>query len=217
MDWFEPEVRELERARLRRRWPPDPTVFYGSSSIRLWTTLAEDLRDPRAVNLGFGGSTLEACVRFFDRLVPPMRPAALVVYAGDNDLGDGRTPGQVVGWFRQLMEKVDRDLPPIPFAFMSIKPSPSRAYLAGPIWETNETIRRDITRHPNAFYIDVFTPMLKPGGYPRRELFLDDGLHLSRAGYEVWAEVLGKCRDRIFSPSTHGGQTAVLPSDGDGP
>jgi len=217
MEWFEPEVRELERTRLQRTSPPRPTVFYGSSSIRLWTTLAEDLGDTRAINLGFGGATLDACVRFFERLVPPTQPGALVVYAGDNDLGDGRTPNQVVGWFGQMAGKVERDLAPIPFGFMSIKPSPARVFLLDRIVETNEAIRREITRHAGAFYIDVFTPMLTPSGDPRADLFLDDGLHLSRAGYQLWTEVLGTYRNRMFARSTRDSQTAVLPSSGDAP
>ena len=47
-------------------------MFYGSSSIRLWDTLAEDI-DPGVVNLGFGGSTLQACDYFFERLVRPCK------------------------------------------------------------------------------------------------------------------------------------------------
>ena len=80
MEWYEAEVRALEETRATQSPPPDPAVFYGSSSITLWSTLARDLGTARAVNLGFGGSTLEACVWFFERLVPPAGPASLVVY-----------------------------------------------------------------------------------------------------------------------------------------
>ncbi len=65
MDWYESEVRELEKVTAARVLPNDPVVFYGSSTVRLWDTLARDMGDERAVNLGFGGSTLEACVHFF--------------------------------------------------------------------------------------------------------------------------------------------------------
>jgi len=215
MEWFESEVQELERERVRWRLPPHPTVFYGSSSIRLWTTLAEDLGDERAINLGFGGSTLEACVQFFERLVPPMRPAALVVYAGENDLGDGRAPSQVIGWFRQMIAKVDALLPSIPFGYISIKPSPARAALLDRIAGTNHAIRDEIAGHATAFYIDVFASMLKPNGEPRGDLFLADGLHLSRAGYLLWAEVLSEYRDRIFARSSSDSQTDVLTSNED--
>ena len=55
MEWYEPEVEQLERTILsRNRWVPSrqsrPPAFYGSSSMRFWTTLAEDC-DPRVVNL----------------------------------------------------------------------------------------------------------------------------------------------------------------------
>src|ERR1700722_14882244 len=104
MQWYEPEVQALEVARktVNGNRPP---VFYGSSSIRLWNTLAEDF-DPPVLNLGVGGSTLEACDHFFDRLVPPVHPRSLLLYAGDNDLGDGRSVEQVFGSFLSLVGKV---------------------------------------------------------------------------------------------------------------
>ena len=34
MEWYEAEVQDLERARLRHAALPHPAVFYGSSSIR---------------------------------------------------------------------------------------------------------------------------------------------------------------------------------------
>ena len=55
----------------------------------------------RRSNQAFGGSTLEACAWFFERLVVPCYPRALVCYAGDNDLGDGRTPDQVLDGAQQ--------------------------------------------------------------------------------------------------------------------
>ena len=105
MLWYESEVRELERAngnRLKTRVNGNrPPVFYGSSSIRLWDTLAGRTSTQGVVNLGFGGSTLEACDYFFAlALVPPVNPRSLLLYAGENDLGDGRTVEQVLGWFR---------------------------------------------------------------------------------------------------------------------
>lgn len=216
MEWYEPEVRELEKIRFTHPPPPSPAVFYGSSSIKMWSTLAEDLGSVRAVNLGFGGSTLEACVRFFDRLVPPTHPCSLVVYAGDNDLGDGRSPDEVAGWFGELIAKVDRDLKRAPFAFMSIKPSPARVGLLDQIVEANRAIRAEIAHHPSAFYVDVFAPMLAPNGRPRPELFLEDGLHLSRAGYRLWAGILKRYRDRIFTKDCGSGHTDVLTSHVDG-
>jgi lysophospholipase L1-like esterase len=217
MEWYEAEVRALEQACTMHPLPPDPAVFYGSSSITLWRTLARDLGSTRAVNLGFGGSTLEACVWFFDRLVPPTHPASLVVYAGDNDLADGQTPRQVRNRFEMLVVKVERKLRQIPFGFISIKPSPARFGLLDRIADANEMIRQTLAGRPRSFYIDVFWPMLGPDGHPRSDLFLDDALHLSPAGYQLWATILGRYRDQIFTKGSASGHTTALASGVDDP
>ena len=59
---------------------------------------------------------------------------AIVCYAGDNDLGDGKSPGEVVASFRKLLVKVDACFPSIPFTMLAIKPSPAR-------WQLAEQIR----------------------------------------------------------------------------
>jgi lysophospholipase L1-like esterase len=199
MEWYEPEVAALEQRHARGGVPPAPVAFYGSSSITAWETLARDLGDKRAVNVGFGGSTLEACAYFFERLVVPLRPSSLVVYAGDNDLGDGRRAADVMRSFRALLAKVMRDLGGVPFGFIAIKPSPARASLLGQMREVNEAVRHEIASHPSVYFVDVFEPMLSATGRPRPELFLEDGLHLSRAGYALWSAVLDPFRHRIFT------------------
>lgn len=199
MEWYESEVQALERSRVLHPPPSRPAVFYGSSTFRLWDSLAEDLGEPSALNLAFGGSTLAACVFFFDRLVPPVSPASLVVYAGDNDLGDGCMPEQVLASFQQLAAKVRCRLDAIPFGFVSIKPSPARAGILHRIRRTNEGIREQIEQTPGAYLIDVFDAMLDAAGQPRPELFLEDGLHLSRAGYLLWISLLQPYRHLIFT------------------
>jgi len=166
----------------------------------MWTTMPEDLGDAHVVNAAFGGSTLEACAHFFERIVPPLEPASLVVYAGDNDLGDGRSPDDVLASFRELAADVDFYCRPIPFGFMSIKPSPARASIMDRIRRTNDLIQREVERQPNGFFIPLFDAMLRDGE-PRRDLFLDDGLHLNPAGYALWTELLEPYRARIFGSS----------------
>jgi len=214
MEWYEDEVRQLEESLSRRTLPADPVVFYGSSTIRLWESLADDLADTRALNLGFGGSTLEACAYFFERLVSPIKPRSLVVYAGDNDLGDGRKPKEVLSFFRALAGKVDRDGNTVEFAFISIKPSPARFDLLPRIRKTNRLIQNEIAAHADYYFINVFDAMLDGDGKPQPELFTDDGLHLSPAGYRLWTKLLSPYRDWIFprSPALPGNRTPY--SDG---
>lgn len=188
MDWYEPEVRGLEAAVAANPPPAGVVAFYGSSSIRLWGTLAADFPGRPVVNLGFGGSTLDACAHFFDRLVPPCRPAAVVLYAGDNDLGDGRSPEQVADAFRRVADGVQRLAARL--VFLSVKPSPARWHLRDRIDRANRLVRDDLHARPGGGYLDVGPPMLGPDGRPRPDLFSDDGLHLSPAGYRLWADLV---------------------------
>lgn len=190
MECYEAEVRALERLRAADPRPCGDVVFYGSSSIRMWSTLAEDFPGVPVRNLGFGGSTLSACSWFFERLVVPHRPRALLVYAGDNDLGDGQSPEAVLQSYRYLMEQVDRRLGAIPFAFLAIKPSLARWGIIDRIRRTNDLIRVGVEQRPNSVWVDLYTPMLTPAGTPRPELFAEDGLHLSADGYHLWTEVV---------------------------
>jgi lysophospholipase L1-like esterase len=209
---YEDEVRALERGKVAVV-PPAPVVFYGSSSFRLWNTLGEDSPEVPIVNLGFGGSTLAACVHYFDRLVTPCHPRSVVFYAGDNDLGDGRMPNDVVVSFRYLHSQVASLPGNIPFAFLSIKPSIARWGIIGRIRETNDRIRQEIASRPQSRYIDIYTPMLNDQGKPRRELFLDDGLHLSTEGYRVWWQTIAVHRSWLFHSPPPPSESSTEPAD----
>ncbi|HEX4228869.1 MAG TPA: SGNH/GDSL hydrolase family protein [Bryobacteraceae bacterium] len=210
MEWYESDVRGLEKE--AKELPRNAAVFYGSSSIRMWETLAADLASDAVVNRGFGGSTLEACAYFFARLVVPLWPCSLVLYAGDNDLGDGRSPEQVFGFFRSFMAKFDALLPGRPFAFISVKPSPARRGIVDRIRKVNDLVRADIEERGNGYFIDVFSPMLQADGTPRPDLYLADGLHLSAAGYRVWTQQIWPYRKHLLIGPTPDSHTNSVPS-----
>ncbi len=197
MYWYEAEVKHLEEKQACQPSEPGSVAFYGSSSIRLWTTLAQDFPGITVANLGFGGSTLAACSWFFARLVLPVRPLALVLYAGDNDLGDGQPAREVIHQFHCLRAQVDEHLGLIPFAFISIKPSPARWHLRGQICQVNEAIAGELSARPHGVFIDVYSEMLD-GNHPRAEFFAADGLHLSAAGYRLWTNMLWAKKDALF-------------------
>ena len=189
MVWYENDVKKLEAITGTLSYAPQ-TVFYGSSSIRLWAGLYEDFKSMQPVNLGFGGATLAACVWFFDRIMQPYQPRHMVCYAGDNDLGDGRTPEEVYIFFRQLLVCLHRRFPETTFTFISIKPSIARWNMVNQIRYTNELISKAIWESGNQYYINVFDSMVDGNGHPIRDLFEADGLHLSSKGYLVWKEML---------------------------
>jgi lysophospholipase L1-like esterase len=120
----------------------------------------------------------------------PYKPKLVLVYAGDNDLAEGRSPQDVLKSFAAFVEGVRVTLPATRIAYISIKPSPSRSQLLPEIRQTNELIRQYTTQAENADFIDVFTPMLTDAGAPRPELFREDELHMNATGYALWSKII---------------------------
>lgn len=190
MLWYEDEIELLEMQRSALTYRPE-TVFYGSSSVRQWTELADDFKGMNPVNLGFGGSTLAACAWFFERILTDYTPDRIVVYAGDNDLADGRHPQEIAISFEYLTKRVAERYGSIPCYFISLKPSLARWGLIEQFKYANELISAAVeSKHVNWHWVDIFTPMLANGNGPDPEYFVADGLHLSRKGYQLWTSVL---------------------------
>ena len=166
-------------------------MFVGSSSIRMWPDVGADFPGSSALNRGFGGSTLADVVYFAPRIVLPYKPRLIVLYAGDNDLSEGHTPAQVLADYRAFAALVHRALPETRLVFVSIKPSPSRWTLADSMRKANALIAADIARDARATFVNVFPAMVGANGHPRPELFVDDSLHMTAAGYALWRELLG--------------------------
>ncbi len=190
MNWYEEDVQRLENEALNITYKPE-MLFYGSSTITLWQNLYEDFEKYKPVNLGFGGSTLEACVYYFKRIIKPYNPEYIVVYAGDNDLGDGNSAENVFNFFEQLVTLITESFATATLFYISIKPSPSRWNINEKIKQANELIEQSINNnHPQIKFIDMYHKMLNENGEPDAALFVEDGLHLSSKGYALWKENL---------------------------
>ncbi len=176
----------------REHLPPTGGVlFVGSSSISLWNDLESQFATrPVVIKRGFGGSKMSDCTRYLGRLVIPYKPRLVLVYAGDNDIAEGKSPTDVLASFQKFVEGIHKELPATRIAYISIKPSPARAALIPQIQETNRLIERYTSEKENLEFIDVFTRMLDRDGRPRPELFRADALHLNETGYTLWRGII---------------------------
>lgn len=170
--------------------PRGGVVFVGSSSIVGWKTLAADFPDFRVIQRGFGGSELADSVHYAERVVLPYEPRAVVLYAGDNDLANGKSPEAILEDFRAFHRKLHAALPATRIVYIAIKPSASRWKLRDQMIATNRLIADECSRDPRLRFVDVFTPMLNAHGEPRAELFVEDQLHLNAAGYALWTPLV---------------------------
>jgi lysophospholipase L1-like esterase len=187
LDRFASEIDAFDAA--DRANPPAPggIVFVGSSTIRLWSSLASDFAGLPVINRGFGGSTFPEALHYLQRTVVRYHPGTVVVYEGDNDLAGGRTPQQIADDYRAFVRGVRDSLPNARIVFLAIKPSPSRWKLEPQRQEANRLVRAIVAADPRQAYVDVGTPMLDPSsGHPRPALYRADSLHMTPAGYAIW-------------------------------
>ena len=179
---------DADKARLPAE---DGVLFVGSSTVRMWSSLAQDFSEwPVVINRGFGGSTMNECRLLVRELVLRYKPRHVLVYAGDNDLAMGRTPLQVMEDFAAFAATVRSTLPQARISFISIKPSPSRAQLLPKVQLANEMVSAYLRTQANVDYIDTYSPMMDSQGRPRAELFLKDQLHMNAEGYRLWHDVI---------------------------
>jgi lysophospholipase L1-like esterase len=183
---WEKEVAAFEKQDNDKPFAKGGVVFVGSSSIRMWK-LDKSFPGADSLNRGFGGSHIIDSVELAPRLVLKHQPRLVVVYAGDNDLGGGKTPEKVLADFKAFVAVVHKELPKTRIAFISVKPSIARWKLVDKIKQANALIQAECKKDERLVYVNVFTPMLGEDGKPRPELFLKDGLHMNEKGYEIWA------------------------------
>lgn len=164
-------------------------LFTGSSSIKFWTSLEQDMAPAKPLNRGFGGSTIAEINEVFDYVITSYWPKAIFFYAGENDLSAyGRSPGEVLAAFERFMAMKTARLGDVPVYFLSIKPSKLRWNDLGLQREANRLIERLAARRDDLDFVDVATPMIDRDKV--RDIFRPDDLHMAPEGYRIWTSAL---------------------------
>lgn len=185
---FEPEILAFEAKDKGSSPPAHPIVFTGSSSIRFWSSLETDFPGKPVLNRGFGGSGIADARYFADRIIIKYQPKQIVLYTGENDVAGGKSAQYVYDQFVDLFQYVRKQLPGVSFVFISMKPSPSRRKYWPVVQEANAMIRQFLKKQRRTHYVDVYTPMLYPGGQAHGEFYKSDSLHMLPSGYALWTQ-----------------------------
>lgn len=165
-------------------------VFTGSSSIRMWSSLEEDMSEFDVLNRGFGGSTLAELNHYSENLIYSYSPEILVVYCGENDINDGLDPDQVVQEFKHLQKGFNENLPDSKLVYLSMKPSLARWDHWDAMSEGNEKISKLCEASDRSYYIDISQVMMKDSLELDSTIFIEDGLHMNAKGYELWTGII---------------------------
>ncbi len=185
---WEPEIAAFEASDRTNSPPKGGLLFIGSSTVRLWKSLAEDFKGYAVINRGFGGSEILDSTHFAKRIVFPYEPRRIFLRAGGNDIFAGHSPEEVFQNFTGFVATVHSRLPRTEVVFISLCPSVARWSQAEQERALNRKVEEFARRTARVKYLETYDLSLGPDGRPRPDLFAPDELHLNRQGYRLLAD-----------------------------
>ena len=196
-DFYQDDIDKFKEADKGVFPDKDLILFTGSSSIRFWSTLKEDMAPHNVLNRGFGGAHIAHVNYHFNEIVKPYKPKAIVFFCGTNDLSAFKTPEETFEDFNNFFSMVKNELPGTKLIVIGVKPSTARSYLIPEEQEFNGLLSNLAEKEDLLSYISVWNPMLTDEGKANPDLFVDDGLHMNQKGYEIWAKLVKPELDKL--------------------
>jgi lysophospholipase L1-like esterase len=188
---FKDQVYELVNKEYNFSSDKKLVVFTGSSSIRMWNDVQSYFPEFNVINNGFGGSHFSDLLYFYNEMIVKPAPEILFIYEGDNDVASNKKPGKILKEAKQLAGKIKKDLPETRVVFISPKPSIARVHLKNTYIKFNKKLKKYCEKNDNIEFADVWYPMLDNKGNVYKDVFLEDGLHMNKKGYDIWGNVIG--------------------------
>lgn len=198
---WEPDIIKFESFDKIESYPSDAVIFAGSSSIRLWTTLKEDMAPYNVIQRGYGGAKLSDYAVYADRILSPHPCQAIVFFIANDIMGSpqDKTPEEVRKLFLNLLKTFRKSHPSSPLFWIEITPTSSRWKVWPQITKANELIRKECENHRNTYFISTSFAFLNEKGLPKDELFVADKLHLNADGYKIWTGLIKEQLNKVLS------------------
>lgn len=192
VDRFDEDIKVFIQEDKNSRPPEGAFLFIGSSSIRLWKNLAQDMAPLPTINRGFGGAHTKHINRHKEEIVFKYKPKAIIFFCGSNDINGLSSPKKVFNEFVKFYESVEQALPETKVFAISIQPSPNRFNQRSRQIKWNDLVESHAEENDNLYYVDVSEPMLSEDNKPMPIFYTSDKLHMNEKGYELWTGILRK-------------------------
>ena len=184
---------EWELNNLKAKPKKDNAVcFYGSSTFAIWKTLEEEFKDYNAINLGFGGSTVDEAVYHFDDILAPFNPKVLVFYDGDNDPVCDYTVDETTELYEKLFDMARNTFKGIKIIILETKVSKARIEYKDYVIALNKWIEEYSSKHSDTSCVRTSDICFDKDGNFIKEHYLDDELHFSPKAYVIIKERIVK-------------------------
>lgn len=197
---YDKEISALEQLDRVEKYDRSSILFLGSSSIRLWSTIKEDIAPYPSILRGFGGSRTQDVIYYLDKYLYPKFFRAAVIFVANDITGspDDLTPKETLHNFSEIARIIRESHKSEPIFIIEITPTSSRWKVWSQIQQTNALLKKFCKKRKNLYFIETAQNFLNEKGQPRDELFRDDHLHLNRDGYRIWGRLVKSKLDEVL-------------------
>ena len=195
---FEKEILNLELLDLKNNADENNLLFIGSSSIRLWKDIENDMEPYKLIKRGYGGAHYYDLIHFTERLISNHSPRAILIFVanditGSNDIFktyNDLSPKEVKKLFKYCYKSIRKIHKQVPVFVIETTPTPSRWDVWNKIAEANDLINKFCESNSNLHFINTRNKFMNKNGLPIKSLFISDELHLNKSGYKLWSEII---------------------------
>jgi lysophospholipase L1-like esterase len=202
VEW-EDDVAALIELNQQRTATPDDILFVGSSSIRLWDSIEQDMAGWSIVRRGYGGARYSDLAIYIDRLLEGHNPKAIIFFVGNDISGNADrdvTPAEVGRLTKIIADRTRQRFPHAPIFFLEVTPTPSRWEHWSKILEANRQIEQTAMTTENCYFIKTHDRYIEADtGKPNAAFFKEDQLHQNAIGYALWSSIIKAKLDEVFS------------------
>lgn len=197
--WAAPEVRQFEALDRAQEYADNAILFIGSSSIRLWNTLEEDMKPFPVIKRGYGGAHFRDIIFYTDRILANHMPEIIVCFVANDIKGvpEDESPKKVLRLIKYFIKQVREKHPTTPLVFIEITPTPSRWKQWKAIEKVNRLVEELCVRKDGLYFVSTASAFIAEDKKPNDSLFISDRLHLNSKGYRVWNRLIKNELKRI--------------------
>ena len=179
-------------------------LFVGDSITAGWLEIGRTIWDREylalhAASAGVPGETTRGTLARIDRLIADRTPRIVVLLIGTNDIG-GAEPATIAENVAKIVAAIATARPSARILLLAIFPrgrdasSPYRSL----VQQTNAQLAR-LANGTSVTFLDIGSRFLSPGG-TIGPTTMPDALHLSEAGYAIWADAMRPTLRSLTTP-----------------
>ena len=189
---WEADISVFDSLNLVEQSDANTLLVAGSSSVRIWDSIHEDLAPYQVMQRGYGGAKMTDLSYYAQRIIKAQQFKAIVIFVANDIAGveSDRTPKEVFRLFKDLVRQVRKRNAATPMCWIEVTPTPKRWNVSREIQEASGLIEAYCDKHDDLHFISTFEQYTTPEGLPDSTFFLKDMLHLNSSGYQQWAEII---------------------------